>query len=106
MIYEHHCEPCGLNFDDSRSAEEFRKPAPCPQCQQPAPRVPFPRRTYLANTAVQERYFSQALGQVVTRREELQIAKSKGMVEVGNEKIEDHVKPQLHSYDDVWQGAG
>ena len=103
MIYEHHCETCDLNFDVTKEAALFRQPEPCPQCNGLAPRVPFPRRTYLAGTAVQEKYFSHALGEVVTRREEKQLAKQKGLIEVGNEKVD--VKPQLQSYDDVWKGA-
>lgn len=105
MIYEHVCGICQIHFDVSKDAEHYRRPEPCPQCGAQCARIPFPRRTYLANTAVQERYFSQALGQVVTRREELQIAKQQGMIEVGNEKIEKHVKTELHSYDDVWKGV-
>lgn len=106
MIYEHHCDPCDVSFDVRKDSKDYMREEPCPKCEKLARRVPFPRRTYLAGTAVEEKYFSHALGQVVTKSEEKRIAKSKGMIEVGNEKVEKHVKPELHSYDDVWQGAG
>lgn len=103
MIYEYRCFGCKKAFDVIKPVKDYDKEEICTSCGAVADRVPFPRRTYLSGTAVQEKYFNHALGQVCTDREAKQMAKERGMIEIGNEKVD--VKPVEHSYDDVWKGA-
>ncbi len=104
MIYQYGCEKCGAKFEVIKRVSEYKDPESC-KCGYEATRVPFPTKIHLSGTAVQDKYFNHALGQVCTDTEAKQIAKDRGMIEVGNERIEKHVKPVEHSYDDVWKGA-
>lgn len=105
MIYEFCCNECKLRFDEIRPVSEYANPANCPKCSAEATRVPFPRRVWFAGTSVQDRYFNHALGKVVSDTEAKQIAKERGMIEVGNEDISKHCNVEESNYDDVWKGA-
>ena len=58
----------------------------CPDCTKVADRIPFPRKTYLIGTAVQNAEYNPGLGMVVNNKEHRsEIAKQRGLVEVGND---------------------
>lgn len=108
MIYEFTCTPCTKRFDVARRVSEYDLPASCPVCGIEAQRTPFPRKIHLYGTAVQNAYFHNGLGTVVRGETDAKaIAKERGLIEVGNEQVEKHVKPDLHDYaaDDIWKGA-
>lgn len=105
MLYEYLCEACGSHFDVVKPVSEYNTPEQCRSCSHDAIRVPYPRNLYLSNTSVQEKYFHPGLGCVTTDSEAKKIAKERGLIEVGNEKIEKHVQHKEKSYDDIWQGA-
>lgn len=104
MIYEQECTSCGNKFEVVKPASEYDTIEIC-KCGAEAKRVPFPRKIHLSNTAVQSPYFNHALGQVCTDNEARKIAKERGMIEVGNERVDKHVQSAETNYDDVWKGA-
>jgi putative FmdB family regulatory protein len=98
MIYPYRCE-CGFEFDVVKAVSDFNRPESCERCGKEASRV-F-TRTQLFGTRVEDYSFNHGLG-CVTRNSAhaRQLAKDKGLIEVGNEKPEKHLKPTLLSYDD------
>jgi putative FmdB family regulatory protein len=99
MLYEFLCAWCVKSFDVVRPVSEYDAAAFCPDCGHEGNRVRFPRKLHLYNTAVQEKQFNPALGCVATDREAKQIAKERGMIEVGNERVEQHVKAEQFDYE-------
>lgn len=95
-----------------KPVSQYQDPETC-KCGYEATRVPFPKRVYLANTAVQDRKFNQALGTVCTDSEARQIAKERGLIEVGNEDVAkaahrtaEQNEQQLDAeLEQVWKGA-
>lgn len=59
-----------------------------------------PQVTFLYNTNVQEKKWQPALGKPTTDAQLKAEAKARGWIEVGNERPEKYLKPQLSSYDD------
>lgn len=97
VIYEYECCDCNTKVDIIKSIREFERQERCKLCGALMTRC-FSARIQFTNTAVQELQFNPALGRAVTRREMAQIAKDKGWVEVGNEKVEKHVAPKEIEY--------
>lgn len=104
MVYEYKCASCSKTFDVIKSAAFYDSEELC-SCGYVADRIPFPRKIHLYGTSVQEKEWNHALGKAVTKDEGAALAKSKGMVEVGNEDISKHVKMEETNYDDIWKGA-
>lgn len=40
-VYEYRCDDCAHVFEEIRSMADYRAPAPCPLCQEPADRIVF-----------------------------------------------------------------
>lgn len=97
MIYEYHCMDCDTKTDIIKSIREFERREHCKVCGALMTRC-FSARIQFTNTAVQELQFNPAIGRAVTKREMAQIAKRNDWVEVGNERVEKHVKPQEIDY--------
>lgn len=58
----------------------------CPECAAPAERLFMPQRVYLSGTKVQNAEYNVGLGAVVKNAyERSELAKRKGLVEVGND---------------------
>lgn len=86
MTYEYTCEPCKLTFDVVKTVAEMERLEACPDCQAPAKRGFAPRYLFLSRTSVQHAEFNVGLGEVVKNRQHRdEIAKRKGLVEVGND---------------------
>lgn len=102
MIYEYSCEKCQKSVDVVKPLADYDRVEMCPTCSDTKMIRAFaPTRTHLYGTKVEEAYFSHALGQVVKGDTHArQIAKQKGLIELGNENPHKHLKPKLHSYDD------
>lgn len=113
MIYEYKCFQCKKLFDVAKPVSRYLDEEICVSCGAVADRVPFPRKTHLSGTAVQDKKFNHALGRVCTDREAKQIAKEQGMIEVGNEDVSKHAdtvrsdldKAADKAYDDIWKGV-
>lgn len=100
MIYVYSCNGCGGKFDIIKPVGDYNRPEFCPTSHVTMTRAFAPQIVYLSGTEVQERAWNPAFGQALTRNEAKQIAKDKGMIEVGNERPEKHLKPNLSSYDE------
>lgn len=92
MIYAYLCNNCGENADVIKPVSEYDKKELCKSCGCVMTREFAPRRVYLHNTAVQEKKFQPALGRAATDRELKQAAKENNWIEIGNERVEKHVK--------------
>lgn len=94
MIYEYHCAKCETAFDVIKSAKEMEAVEHCKQCGSVCARHFVPSRVYFNGTKVEHAEYNPGLGTVVrnsSHRKEL--AKIKGVEEVGNEPVE-----SLHKY--------
>lgn len=101
MIYEYTCSGCSATFEVIKPLKDFERQEMCPTSGVTMTRAFAPQKLHLYGTAVQDAYFHPALGSVVKGDTEArQIAKNRGLIEVGNERPEKHLKPQLSSYDD------
>ena len=101
MIYVYSCDGCGKSFDITKPSTEYDRQELCPTSGVTMVRQFVPTKIYLGKTAVENAYYHPALGQVVKGDSHAQqIAKSKGWIEIGNEKPEKHLKPNVQSYDD------
>lgn len=101
MVYDYTCAPCEYTFEVVKNAKYYNDPEDCPKCGDEATRVFPPKKIHLMNTAVQEKYFDHALGVVTTKDGAKDIAKRRGLVEVGNERPEKHLAPEVDDYSDV-----
>lgn len=89
MIYEYRCEKCDSTFDVIKPASEMTREEKCNGCESPAKRMFLPKKLYFCNTAVEHAEFNPGLGCVVKNsKHRAEIAKQKGLVEIGNEKTE------------------
>ena len=98
MIYAYQCAECGEKVDIVKAVKDYDRVEYCKDCNTVLTRCFSATRLYFNNTAVQEREFCPAIGHDVTKRERQQIAKERGWVEIGNERPEKHLKPQLSEY--------
>ena len=102
MLYEYECIDCGVSLDVVRSVDDRDLPVEHPEgkCNGQMKRL-ITVKTHLLGVNEQE-YYSQALGQWVHGKSHARrIAKDKGLIEVGNEKVENHLKPKQYDYSDV-----
>jgi hypothetical protein len=96
MVYEYFCSACSASTDVVKSVYYFERDEKC-KCDTLMVRI-FKPKIYLAQTAVEDAHFHPGLGQVVKSTQHArEIAKSKGLIEVGNEKPD--VKWTPKSYD-------
>lgn len=86
MTYEYLCVKCDNRFDVIKSVRDMDVNEFCPRCEAPGERQFTPRSVHFTGTKVQNAEYNPGLGQVVKneahRRE---VAKRKGLVEVGND---------------------
>jgi putative FmdB family regulatory protein len=97
VTYEHTCKPCGLTFDVIKTVSEIDRPEPCPDCGGQTVRHFAPRRVFFSGTSVQDAEYNPGLGCVVKNKEHrAEIAKQKGLVEVGNDyKSGEHMQAKF-----------
>jgi predicted nucleic acid-binding Zn ribbon protein len=118
VVYQYRCDPCANVFDVVKRAAAMTDPEFCSQCGKEAVREFVPSRVYFNGTSVQHAEFNPGLG-CVTRNsnDRKEIAKRKGVEEIGNEptdKIhkhfdqarEDNRERAWAELDKGWQGNG
>lgn len=110
MTYEYRCDQCKVAFDVIKSAKEMDAPENCAQCGTISTRQFVPSRVYFNNTKVHHPEYNPGLGAIVrdpNHRKEL--AKIKGVEEVGNESIESlhkhHDKKREDNRESAWADA-
>lgn len=86
MTYEYQCVKCEHTFDVIKPVKEIDVNEFCPKCEAPAERKFTPLKIHLFGTKVEDAEYNPALGQVVKgKRHREEIAKRKGLVEIGND---------------------
>lgn len=90
--YEYNCEKCDQEYSIIKSMKSYDGKDPCPGCGNIGDRIISPNILF-TGTSVQDAEFNHGLGEVTksaAHRKEL--AKRKGMIEVGNECLKKHEK--------------
>lgn len=89
MTYEYHCHPCSKSFDVVKSHRQMDEPEKCPHCETVAVRAFVPSRVHFIGTKVEHTEYNPGLGCLVKNSaHRAEIAKLKGVEEIGNEKPE------------------
>lgn len=87
MIYPYRCPSCSNTFDVVKSVKEIDNPETCPKCNQPAER--YIARTHFYGAKVEDAEYNPAFGCITkSARHRKQLAKDRGMEEIGNESPE------------------
>lgn len=85
MTYEYLCEKCGHLFDVIKSLKDIDKKEECHTCGNIAERQ-FSANVHFIGTAVQSAEYNPGLGCVVKNKHHREeIAKRKGLIEVGSD---------------------
>lgn len=88
MIYEYECERCNRHFDVAKSVRDMDSPETC-KCGGNAHYVFVPSRVLFSGEKVQEAEYNPGLGCITKNKKHRdEIARQKGVVEVGNETPE------------------
>ena len=89
MIYEYLCQKCDLSFDVIKTVEDRDSPEVCVSCKELAKRAFVPSRVHLTGTRVEDAEYNPGLGCITRgKKHRDEIAKQKGLIEVGNEKVD------------------
>lgn len=118
MTYEYYCPACKYIFDVFKSHKDMERNETCESCGEFAERKFIPSRVHFTKTSVEHAEYNPGLGCVTKgSKDRAEIAKRKGLIEVGNEnpdKIEkefakDRESARERSWADVdkgWVGDG
>lgn len=86
MTYEYKCTACAGHFDVYKSVKDLDRNETCPQCGEFGERQFVPQKVHFSGTKVQDAEYSPGLGAVVKNKyERSELAKRKGLVEIGND---------------------
>lgn len=89
MIYEYECIKCQKRFDVVKSVKDIDVNEFCVRCGEPSERKFVPSRIHIFGASVENAEYNHGLGQVVrNKKHRAEIAKQKGLIEIGNEKTE------------------
>lgn len=84
--YDYECSNCNHEELIYKRISEYNRPEHCPKCKTEMTRLISPG--YFYGEKVEEAYFNHGLGQVVKNAKHAsQIARDKGLIEVGNEEV-------------------
>ena len=99
MIYEFFCKKCNAIDEVRRHHMDMDEPVHCPDCNGAMKRHYTPPVVKTQGESIP--YFHPTLGQLVkSDAHAAEIARSRGLVEVGNEDIHKHTGPvKRHNYD-------
>ena len=101
MIYGYFCNNCETKCDIIKPASDYKKDERCKDCNAVMTKDFAPVKVYFSGTAVQDKKFQPALGRVATDSELKKVAKEKNWIEIGNERVEKHVKSPDTEYPTV-----
>lgn len=92
MLYDYFCSGCSGTFEVSKVVDDFDRIENCPTSGTMMTRL-FKPKIHLYGTKVEDKHFHTGLGQVVNSTQHArQLAKERGLIEVGNERVEKYVK--------------
>lgn len=107
MIYAYNCPNCALTFDVVKVVDLIERSEHCSRCGEISTRQFFPQRLYFTGTKVEHAEYNPGLG-CITRNanHRNEIAKQKGLEEIGNEapdKIHKHFdKRREEKREEIW----
>lgn len=94
-VYPYECETCSKHWDVVKSVASIDRPEQCEGCGKPGVRR-IAKTNFTGASDWNTQTFHPALGcEVKNNRHARQIAKERGLIEVGNEKVE-----TVHKYFD------
>lgn len=87
--YDYNCEKCDTPFEITESIKTYDGRGQCPTCGNVSVERIFSHKVYFVGSAVQHAEYNPAFGQVVKNKQHRdELARRKGLVEIGNEKTE------------------
>lgn len=87
-IYDYDCSKCDKEYEIIKSIKEYTGLDPCPDCGNVGNRI-FSCNVHFIGTKIEDAEFNVGLGQVTkSKRHREELAKQKGLIEVGNENPE------------------
>lgn len=88
-VYEYGCKDCGLNFDVVKSFKEYDLPQACQSCQSLETERYISRSSFYGANDWDKVQWNPALGCITKNsKHRAQIAREKGLIEVGNEDFD------------------
>ena len=87
MVYEYKCADCGHRFDVVKPIAQFYNTHACSSCGHEITHIVISSKIHHIGAKVQNAEFNPGLGCVTKSKQDRQeIAKQRGLIEVGNEK--------------------
>ena len=89
MIYPYRCQECSHNFDVVKSVKQIDSLEECQACGSSSTERLFSAQIYFIGAKVEDSEYNPGLGCVTKgKRHREEIAKQRGLVEVGNESAD------------------
>ena len=89
IIYEWNCPKCEVKFETLQSIVEYNGETQCPTCGDITKERIFSAKITILGSSVQNAEYNPAFGQVVKNKAHRnELAKQKGLIEIGNDKPE------------------
>lgn len=87
--YKMHCQKCDDNFEHVESIKTFEGQAQCPACKTISNEQVYTGAVHFLGASVESAEYNPALGQIVKNsKHRKELAKQKGLIEIGTEKPE------------------
>lgn len=106
--YEFFCQKCDKVFETIESIKEYDGDGECPVCKNVSTQRILSANIQFIGTKVESPEYNPAFGQVVkNKRHRQELAKEKGLIEIGNEKPETvhkyHEQVKADNYKRRWE---
>ena len=86
-IYEWRCQKCDIQFETVQSIKEYNGKTSCVTCGNETSERILSADVYFIGAKVESAEYNPAFGQVVkNKRHREELAKARGLIEIGNEK--------------------
>lgn len=83
--YDYFCEKCDADFEIIKSIKDYNKKEPCPSCGNEGERI-FSCKVHILGAKIENAEYNVGLGCITkSKKHRDEIAKSRGLIEVGNE---------------------
>ena len=84
-IYDYFCEKCDKNYEIIKSIKEYKRDDPCPDCGVVGNRI-LSKEVFFTGTKIEDAEWNPGLGAITkSKKHREELAKSKNLVEIGNE---------------------
>lgn len=108
-LYDYFCQKCDADYEIIKSIKEYDGKDPCPQCGNVGSRI-LSKDIFFTGTKIEDAEWNPGLGAITkSKKHRDELAKSKNLVEIGNENpdsIHKHFdkareEKQKKAYDDI-----